>query len=125
MSEADVRAALAGTGLGELLEVIVTSHDVGAAKPDPRGVQAALHALGAAPSEALFVGDADVDEAAAAAAGVAFARVTKPHDDAPTSTVDSPLQLAVRAALTERSGPLHAALAPVGDRNTLVEGKRG
>src|SRR3546814_14264 len=59
MSEADVRAALAGTGLGELLEVIVTSHDVGAAKPDPRGVQAALHALGAAPSEALFVGDAD------------------------------------------------------------------
>src|SRR3546814_3289127 len=51
MSEADVRAALAGTGLGELLEVIVTSHDVGAAKPDPRGVQAALHALGAAPSE--------------------------------------------------------------------------
>src|SRR3546814_9410534 len=75
MSEADVRAALAGTGLGELLEVIVTSHDVGAAKPDLRGVQAALHALGAAPSEALFVGDTDVDEAAAAAAGVAFARV--------------------------------------------------
>src|SRR3546814_8092124 len=37
MSEADVRAALADTGLGELLEVIVTSHDVGAAKPDPRG----------------------------------------------------------------------------------------
>src|SRR3546814_20323781 len=67
MSEADVRAALAGTGLGELLAVIVTSHDVGAAKPDPRGVQAALHALGAAPSEALFVGDADVAEAAPAA----------------------------------------------------------
>jgi FMN phosphatase YigB (HAD superfamily) len=76
MREADVRAALAGTGLNELLEVIVTSTDVGAAKPDPRGLLQALRQLGVAPERALFVGDADVDEGAARAAGTWFARST-------------------------------------------------
>src|SRR3546814_18458660 len=42
-------------------------------------------------------------------------------DLAPTSTVDSPLQLAVRAALTERSGPLHAVLALVGSPDAVAE----
>lgn len=104
MTEADVRVALMDTGLGELLEVIVTSCDVGAAKPDPRGIVSASAALGATPGEVLFVGDADVDEGAAAAAGVAFARV-----DVTTGLAD-----AVRAALTEADGPLAAALALVG-----------
>lgn len=104
MTEADVRAALSGTGISELLEVVVTSHDIGAAKPDPRGLRAALDALGARPEETLFVGDADVDEAAAAAAGVRFARL-----DATTS-----LGVAVRGALTQADGALAAALALVG-----------
>ena len=104
MTEADVRTALTGTGLSELLEVIVTSCDVGAEKPDPRGIAAATAALGAAPGDVLFVGDADVDEGAATAAGVAFARV-----DAATGLAD-----AVRAALTEADGPLAAAVALVG-----------
>src|SRR3546814_8296974 len=42
-------------------------------------------------------------------------------DLSPTSTVDSPLQLAVRAALTERSGPLHAVLALVGSPDAVAE----
>lgn len=74
MTSADVRRALAGSGLGDLLEVIVTSVDAGAAKPDPRGLIAAMASLGAEADEVLFVGDADVDEGAANNAGVRFVR---------------------------------------------------
>jgi nicotinate-nucleotide--dimethylbenzimidazole phosphoribosyltransferase len=111
MTEADVRAALAGTGISELLEVVLTSHDIGAPKPDPRGLLAALDALGAAPAEALYVGDAEVDAGAAAAAGVAFARVGP----------DRPIVDAVREALTAADGPLAAALALVGPPSAEAE----
>jgi nicotinate-nucleotide--dimethylbenzimidazole phosphoribosyltransferase len=104
MSAADVRAALHGTGLDELLEVIVTSSDVGAAKPDPRGIEAALAELGAMPGQVLFVGDAEVDAGAAAAAGVAFARVG-----------DDGLATAVRRGLTAAEGPWAAARSLVGE----------
>ncbi len=72
MTAADVRRALAGAGIGDRLEVVVSSVDVGAAKPDPRGLVAAMAALGVTPGETLFVGDADVDRGAAEAAGVTF-----------------------------------------------------
>ena len=104
MSEDDVRAALAGSSLAELLEVIVTSHDVGAAKPDPRGIEVALERLGAVPGATLFVGDADVDEGAAEAAGVAFVRVGG----------GTALASAVRGALRDLAGPFQAARALVG-----------
>lgn len=104
MTEAEVRTALAGSGVDEVLEVIVTSHDIGAAKPDPSGLIAALARLGVAPEEAVFVGDADVDAEAARAAGMAFARVGD----------DRSLADAVRIALTEQLGPFAAAAALVG-----------
>jgi nicotinate-nucleotide--dimethylbenzimidazole phosphoribosyltransferase len=111
MTESDVLAALAGSGLEHLLEVIVTSHDVGAAKPDPRGITAALARLGGVPATTLFVGDADVDEAAAHAAGTAFARVGRHR----------PLALAVREALTGLVGPFAAAAALVGPLDEAAE----
>ncbi len=111
MTEADVRAALAGTGLGELLEVIVTSHDIGAAKPDPRGIEAALARLGTAAAETLFVGDAEVDEGAARAAGTAFARV----DGRQT------LAAAVGDALAGLVGPFEAARSLVGPTDAVAE----
>ena len=74
MTEGDVRSALSECGLGDLLKVIVTSVDVGAAKPDPRGLRLAMERLGVAPEQTLFVGDADVDEGAARAAGAHFVR---------------------------------------------------
>ncbi|MEX2292958.1 MAG: nicotinate-nucleotide--dimethylbenzimidazole phosphoribosyltransferase [Acidimicrobiales bacterium] len=104
MSEGDVRDALIGTGISELLEVVVTSCDVGAAKPDPRGVLAVLTRLGAEPADAVLIGDADVDEEAARRAGVGFARVDR------TTT----LTAAVRSALTDAGGPFAAARALVG-----------
>jgi nicotinate-nucleotide--dimethylbenzimidazole phosphoribosyltransferase len=75
LREAHVRALLAPIGLDELLEVVVTSTDVGAAKPDPRGITTAVERLGVAADRGLFVGDRDVDAEAAASAGVAFAHV--------------------------------------------------
>lgn len=111
MTAADVRRALAGSGLDELLEVIVTSFDVGVAKPDPTGLRAVLDALGVRPADALFVGDHDVDAGAAAAAGVAFARVGP----------DRPVAAAVRAALTNLVGPFAAARALVAPTDHSAE----
>ena len=103
MSEADVRAALAGSGIGELLEVVVTSSDVGAAKPDPRGLLQACERLGVAPPDVLFVGDAEVDAGAARAAGTAFERVD-----------GRGLAAAVRRGLVAAGGPFAAARTLVG-----------
>lgn len=75
MTEADVRALLAPSGLDELLEVVVTSVDVGAAKPDPTSLRTALDRLGVAPERSLFIGDRVVDRDAARSAGTGFAFV--------------------------------------------------
>lgn len=76
MSEAGVRRLLAPSGLDDLLELVVTSADVGAAKPDPTVLLLALERLGGIPpGRALFIGDQPTDAEAAAAAGMPFASV--------------------------------------------------
>ncbi len=82
LREADVRALLAPSGLDALLEVVVTSADVGRAKPDPATVHRALELLGVEPSRALLIGDRDVDQGAAAAAGTHFAATDRGLPDA-------------------------------------------
>ena len=74
MTGEQVRRALAVCGLADLLEVIVTSVDVGVEKPDPDGLRLVMQYLGVTPERTLFVGDSDVDEGAAAAAGTHFVR---------------------------------------------------
>ncbi|HEY7134185.1 MAG TPA: nicotinate-nucleotide--dimethylbenzimidazole phosphoribosyltransferase [Acidimicrobiia bacterium] len=101
MDEATVRALLAPVGLDALLEVVVTSHDVGAAKPDPRGVLEVCRRLGVSPGRALLVGDRSVDRDAAAAAGTAFV------------ATDAGLPDAVTRAVAARSGPFGAAASAV------------
>jgi putative hydrolase of the HAD superfamily len=44
-------------GLRDLVDAVVTSAEVGAAKPDPRLFEAALEAAGAMADEAIYVGD--------------------------------------------------------------------
>ncbi|MGH9135805.1 MAG: HAD hydrolase-like protein [Acidimicrobiales bacterium] len=76
MSEADIRRLLASSGLDDLLEVVVTSADVGAAKPDPTVLLVTLERLGGIPPDrALFIGDQPTDAEAAAVAGMPFAMV--------------------------------------------------
>jgi putative hydrolase of the HAD superfamily len=59
------------TGIMELVDGVVTSAEVGAAKPDPRVFERALAVAAVEPSEALHAGDkVDNDVEGAAAAGV-------------------------------------------------------
>lgn len=59
------------TGILALVDGVVTSAEVGAAKPDPRVFERALGVAGAEPAEALHAGDRiDTDVEGAAAAGV-------------------------------------------------------
>ncbi|MGD0273898.1 MAG: HAD-IA family hydrolase [Gaiellaceae bacterium] len=60
-------------GLIELVDLVVTSAEVGAAKPDPRIFRYAIERLAATPERALHVGDEESDRAGALAAGMLFA----------------------------------------------------
>ena len=82
MDETTVRSFLARVEIDDLLEMVITSHDIGAAKPDPRGIIEASRRLGTDPSRVLFVGDRDVDRDTAANAGAAFVAVEHGIDDA-------------------------------------------
>jgi putative hydrolase of the HAD superfamily len=73
---------LAATGLRALVDGVVTSAEVGAAKPDPALIRAALQVAGAEPGQALHVGDSlEHDVAGARAAGVAAVLIAR--DGAP------------------------------------------
>lgn len=62
-------------GLGWSFDVVLGGDSLPQRKPDPAPLLAALEQLGCAPEHALFVGDSEVDQATAAAAGVRFAAV--------------------------------------------------
>ena len=78
MTEDVVRSLLEADGVANLLTALVTSVDVGAAKPDPAGIVEVLRRLGLTDaSRVLFLGDRGVDRGAAEAAGCAFAWVSE------------------------------------------------
>jgi putative hydrolase of the HAD superfamily len=69
--DVSLRTILAEVGLGGLVDDIVVSAEVGARKPDPAIVEAALRRLRCPARKALMVGDSpETDVAAAEAAGV-------------------------------------------------------
>jgi nicotinate-nucleotide--dimethylbenzimidazole phosphoribosyltransferase len=77
MDEAQVRRLLTPSGVSALLEVVVTSVDVGVEKPDPKPILTALEQMGLEqPERVLYIGDQPEDEAAAAAAGVLYAPIS-------------------------------------------------
>jgi putative hydrolase of the HAD superfamily len=59
--------------LAPFFSVVVTPADAGATKPDPRIFELALERLRVRPERTLHVGDGQVDEEGARAAGLAFA----------------------------------------------------
>jgi phosphoglycolate phosphatase/pyrophosphatase PpaX len=69
--------------LARFFDVVVVEDDVPAPKPDPSGLVRALGALGAAPHEALYVGDTAADVEAAHRAGMvgASALWCRPPED--------------------------------------------
>ena len=74
-SRSRVRTDLERGGITGFFEVVVTADDVLEPKPAPEGLQLALRTLGAAPDQALYVGDTGPDYEFACAAGVAFVAV--------------------------------------------------
>jgi phosphoglycolate phosphatase len=77
-SEAACRIAVETHGLGDAIEsdAIVGRDTVETHKPEPESLLAAIDRLGAAPENALFVGDSPRDATAAERAGVAYAWVS-------------------------------------------------
>jgi FMN phosphatase YigB (HAD superfamily) len=71
VSDYDPREKLRALGLDADVAVWAQQEEVGAFKPDPRGLIVAARRLGVAPAEAVYIGDREeVDGAAASAAGM-------------------------------------------------------
>jgi phosphoglycolate phosphatase len=60
-------------GLNDFFQTVVTSRDVEHPKPAPDMLHEAARRLQYAPHELLFVGDSELDQAAARTAGMPFA----------------------------------------------------
>jgi len=73
---APARTALRLAGLQQHVGVLVTIEDTDRHKPDPQPLLHALQQVGASPEQAVYVGDAVVDIAAARNAGMAAIGVT-------------------------------------------------
>lgn len=86
-------------GLGAYLDVLIVSEEAGVAKPDPAIFRLALAQLGAAPEQALYVGDSlEFDLPGAAAAGMPFIWMNPRAEVLPA---DLPRPLAEITRLTE------------------------
>ena len=68
-----MREILEHFGLSGYFRAVVTSRDVARPKPHPDMLIEAARRLEIAPANLLFVGDSELDQAAAAAAGMRFA----------------------------------------------------
>ena len=99
LSDYPAEAKLQALGIAGYFDVTLCaqSAEIGAFKPDPRGLRVALERLGSAPEESLYVGDrAEVDATAAAAAGIPCAIITRPRGQAQGTHIEvdgyAPLQ---------------------------------
>lgn len=91
------REKVVGLGLDLLVDVVVVSSEVGAAKPDPRMLLVAAERMGVDPAQCLMVGDRlDRDVAAALAAGMGAVWLRRP--DGPEADTVPPTALGGRFA---------------------------
>jgi putative hydrolase of the HAD superfamily len=85
--DVSLRGVLEQIGLAPLLDEVVISAEVGAAKPDPAIFERALDLAGVGAAEALHVGDtADVDVAGALAAGLRAVHLDRSGTDTKAMT---------------------------------------
>lgn len=87
--EAVTRAILSELGVAGLFGTVVGGDTVGAKKPDPGPVLAALERLHCGPADALMVGDSAADAGAARAAGVAVIVVSFGYSRMPVAEIDA------------------------------------
>ncbi|MEL6977437.1 MAG: phosphoglycolate phosphatase [Pseudomonadota bacterium] len=87
--EAPTRAILAALDLAAPFKVIVGGDTLPVRKPDPAPLRRCFERLGAAPAQALYVGDSETDEATAAALGAPFALFTGGYRKKPVEAFEA------------------------------------
>ena len=93
--DSSLRAVLESAGVLELMDAVISSAEVGAAKPDPAPFRAALDALGCRAEEAAHVGDReDNDVRGAEAAGIRAVRLARDGSRGEGETIRSLAELA-------------------------------
>ena len=102
--EAGLRGMLADLGIEDCFDAVISSRDIGFAKPSAEAFSAAADALGLASDRCGFVGH-DVDELAGAKAGGLYAIAFNYHPDAPAD------------AYLERFSELEAVVKDSHERN--------
>jgi putative hydrolase of the HAD superfamily len=70
--DVSLRDHLGQVGVAHRFQVVLSSAEAGAEKPDPKIFERALAELRVTPARALHVGDEEVDRLGAATAGLAF-----------------------------------------------------
>ena len=95
------RRLLAALGLDRHLGAVVGGDTTEALKPDPAPVRLVLERLGAAPAEALYVGDSETDEETARRAGLDFALFTGGYRRRPVEAFEARLVFDDFAALVD------------------------
>lgn len=81
------RAALADLDLARHFEVVIGGDTLATKKPDPEGLFLAMGKLGGSRSNALYVGDSEVDAETAANADLRFALFTGGYRKSPVSAL--------------------------------------
>jgi len=69
---------LADHGLEGYFDLVVSCLDVKYPKPDPESLIKILHHFGLSPQEAIYIGDSEIDESAAGAAGIPLVAYKNP-----------------------------------------------
>lgn len=103
-AEPITRIALDALGIATYLSAVVGARDERPKKPDPAPLHLALSQLGAAPAEAVMVGDSAADIGAARAAGCRSIAVTYGYSRVPAADLGAD-------ALVDRLADVPAALA--------------
>ncbi len=109
--EAPSRHLLAALGLGGLFEAVAGGDTFTVRKPDPGHVQGVLDILGAAPGDAVMLGDSLNDVLAARAAGLPVIAIASGYGPVPAHELGAD-------ALIHTFADLPAALATVGQPET-------
>lgn len=87
--EAPARAILDLLGLSDRVRTVIGGDTTGALKPSAAPLLAAIRGIGATPANAVYVGDSETDEAAAAAARVPFVLFTGGYRNKPVRRFQS------------------------------------
>jgi phosphoglycolate phosphatase len=105
-------AVLRGLALDGFFAAVVGGDVLAVKKPDPAHLRAAIAALGAAPGEAVMIGDNEHDVAMAKAAGVPVILVRYGYHRVPLETLAADLQIDAFSELPDalaRLDPMQAA----------------